>query len=377
MSPVTSSFAIAVLCALNLRGGDETSKAAPTPPVPSFVGIGDLAGGEFHSEVSAISADGSTIVGWSSSAETAKGQFQAYKWTRKSGMVALGSFDGRVRQSNAGATTHDGSFVVGDAGSDDGSQAALWNETLEVTAVGSLGGTPRWNTARGISEDGRFVVGCSVSPRGYEAFLWERGKEMVGLGDAAGGAFNSSAQTVTRDGGVIFGCASVPAGVHLFRWTPDDGMDVLGDLEGGGTFAEPYAATPDGALCVGRAQSPASGAERFEAFRWTESTGLVGLGDLEGGEFESWALDVTDDGATIVGFGTTDDGQEAVLWTRDGELHRVADLIADDPNADVEGWTLTWASAISADGRTIAGHGRDPSGHTQGWIWRVPEPATK
>jgi uncharacterized membrane protein len=152
---------------------------------------------------------------------------------------------------------------------------------------------------------------------------------------------------------------------------------ALGDLEGGGEFSEPYAATADGNLCVGRAQSAASGAERFEAFRWTEDDGLVGLGDLDGGEFESWALGVSDDGLTVVGFGTTAQGQEAMIWTQAAGMRRLAERIAEDPNADIAKWTLTYAAAISADGRTIAGHGRDPSGNVQAWVWRAPAPRAK
>ena len=44
--------------------------------------------------------------------------------------------------------------------------------------------------------------------------------------------------------------------------------------------------------------------------------------------------------------------------------------------AQLSGWTLTEARAISDDGLTIAGLGFDPHGNTQGWIATIPEPAT-
>ena len=343
------------------------------PPPTSFTPLGDLPGGDIHSEVTSLSGDGSTVVGWSSSGE-AEGGMQAFAWTAATGMRALPDLPGGAAQANAGGTTRDGTLIIGDSANADGPQAVLWDAERAIVALGHLEGGAHFSTARGLSEDGRFVVGCSACVHGYEAFVWSREKGLVGLGDAPGGAFNSSAQTVSADGRVIFGTANVEGGASLFRWVEGEGMRVLGDLPGGGAFAEPYAATPDGRVVVGRSLSAASG-ESFEAFRWSEeraSEGLQALGDLEGGAFESWALGVSADGQTVVGFGTSERGQEAVVWT-DGAPLRLAELIAQDPSASLQGWTLQWASAISADGRVIAGHGLDPEGHVQGWIWRVPD----
>jgi hypothetical protein len=44
--------------------------------------------------------------------------------------------------------------------------------------------------------------------------------------------------------------------------------------------------------------------------------------------------------------------------------------------AELNGWVLEEATAISADGFTIVGVGRDPSGITLGWVATVPEPQT-
>ncbi len=40
------------------------------------------------------------------------------------------------------------------------------------------------------------------------------------------------------------------------------------------------------------------------------------------------------------------------------------------------GWTLTTATAISADGLTIAGTGLNPDGFQEAWVAHVPEPAS-
>lgn len=366
---------------------------APSQSTSSFRGLGDLPGGESFSEVSGIAADGSTVVGWSASKDAAPGERQAYAWNAKDGMVPLPGPDARAGVpvpflenaggnggGNAGAASRDGRIVVGDSRGKTGPEAVFWDGDRKRHALPDLGGDGRFSTARGISDDGRFIVGCGTSPRGFEAFLWEEGKGMTPLGDAPGGAFNSSAQTVDHEGTVIFGSASVERGVNAFRWTREGGMKVLGDLPGGGEFSEPYAATPDGRVAVGRAQSTNSGSERFEGFRWSldrAENGLEALGDFDGGEFESWALGVSGDGKIVVGFGTTSQGQEAAIWTPEAGMQRLADRIAKDAGANPKGWTLTCAAAISEDGRTIAGHGRDPNGNTQAWIWQSPPPSQK
>ena len=48
---------------------------------------------------------------------------------------------------------------------------------------------------------------------------------------------------------------------------------------------------------------------------------------------------------------------------------------------DVSGWTLSSATAISADGFTIVGNGTNPSGQYEAWVANlsheaVPEPLT-
>lgn len=338
------------------------------PPAPAFRGIGDRPGGDRYSEVSGISPDGGTVVGWSSSAASAPfGERQAFRWTAKDGMVALKDLDGGPVRGNAGATSFDGSVIVGDSAGDDGSHAVYWKGG-EVFSIGAMSNGGHPFTARGVSPDGRRIVGCATLADGYEAFVWSS-DGIVGLGDLEGGATNSSAQTITQDGKVVFGTATAANGALAFRWTPDDGMVPLGDLPGGGTFSEPYGATPDGLVCVGRSLSRNSGYERFEGFRWSDDDGMVGIGDLEGGAFESWALGVSADGATIVGFGTTERGQEAMLWTEAGGMRRIADLIADDGIA-LDDWTLAWACGISGDGRVICGYGTHADGATEGWIWR-------
>jgi hypothetical protein len=51
------------------------------------------------------------------------------------------------------------------------------------------------------------------------------------------------------------------------------------------------------------------------------------------------------------------------------------DFLVNHGVSNLSGWKLDEATGVSADGRTIVGYGRGPSGH-EAWIATVPEPAT-
>ena len=75
----------------------------------NFQGLGDLPGGDFYSHAFDVSADGSTVVGWSRSASG----YEAFRWTSASGMVGLGDLSGGNFYSEAYGVSADGSTVVG------------------------------------------------------------------------------------------------------------------------------------------------------------------------------------------------------------------------------------------------------------------------
>ena len=76
---------------------------------PSFQGLGDLPGGIFDSRAFGVSADGSVVVGESSSASGT----EAFRWTSGGGIAGLGDLPGGGFSSRANAVSGDGSVVVG------------------------------------------------------------------------------------------------------------------------------------------------------------------------------------------------------------------------------------------------------------------------
>ena len=103
---------------------------------------------------------------------------------------------------------------------------------------------------------------------------------------------------------------------------------------------------------------------------------MVGLGDLPGGNFGSRAFATSADGAVIVGTGFSAPGAEAFVWTASDGIRSLRDLLVNDFGLNLTGWTLSYATDVSADGTTIVGTGVNPSGFNEGWIATIPEPAT-
>jgi probable HAF family extracellular repeat protein len=114
----------------------------------------------------------------------------------------------------------------------------------------------------------------------------------------------------------------------------------------------------------------AVGVLRTEAFRWTQATGIVGLGDLDGDGVFSAANAVSADGSIVVGSGRSAQGERAFLWDETNKMRNLQDVLVSEYGlgSALAGWTLQSAVAISADGKVIAGVGRNPDNQTESWL---------
>ncbi len=143
---------------------------------PSPVGLGHLQGGEEDSFATAVSADGSTIVGYGASASGR----MAFRWTAGEGMVGLDVLLGDESWSAAEGVSGDGLVVVGN--SDRG--GFLWTPQAgmrllpDVLLEKGLDPTASGWTELGvgaISPNGQFLVGGGVHHQAREAFLIDFG----------------------------------------------------------------------------------------------------------------------------------------------------------------------------------------------------------
>ncbi|MBY0307126.1 MAG: hypothetical protein K2Q09_00145 [Phycisphaerales bacterium] len=310
-----------------------------------FTGLGQAPGGT-TSKGAGVSADGSVVVG------TAQvgGVTRAFRWTSGGGVVLLAPIaGGEAGNATSAEVSDDGSVVVGSSAAGPGvSHAYRWTApggTLDLLTL--TGGTN--SVANGVSGDGQVVVGYSQSSEGQRAMSWTQAGGMVNLGALAG--FTSSlALGADADGSVVVGYAQTPGSARALRWVSGV-LEDLGTISGySSSFG--YACSSDGSVVVGRVSAVGVGGQPF---RWTPDGGMEGLGTLDG-DTSGFALGVSGDGNVVVGSSNAGSASRAYMWTRAAGL---TDLNVYLPTlgADLTGWTLTSATDISPDGRTIVGTG--------------------
>lgn len=181
------------------------------------VGLGFLPGASHNWSVAlAASQDASVIVGESANSTSTPGNnYEAFRWTSTEGMTGLGWLSGGLNMSYASAVSSDGTVVVGTSNSSNGFEAFLWTEAEGMMGLGGLSLANFYSEATGISADGSIVVGNSrsfQSGNSLEPFLWTRDGGMQSLSamllnrgvDLQGWQLNT-ASAISADGNVIVG----------------------------------------------------------------------------------------------------------------------------------------------------------------------------
>ncbi len=181
-----------------------------------------------YSEATAVSRDGTTIVGHS---QSSGGRSDAFVWRESTGMLVLPPL-ATTGSSIADAVNFDGSIIAGISGTQ--GSAALWVNGQPI----DLGIPPGWNSARarGLSDNGTVVAVTLSSATGLTAGVWtsQDGWEVL-------------SEYLARQG------VSVPAGWSLYSCTAvsADGLTFAGDAFSGTAFQGFVATIPaPGALPV-------------------------------------------------------------------------------------------------------------------------------
>jgi autotransporter-associated beta strand protein/probable HAF family extracellular repeat protein len=179
------------------------------------VALGDLAGGATESEAKRISADGTTIVGWGTSANGV----EAFRIVGSGSMTGLGDLPGGKYFSEASAVSADGAVVVGRSHSTKGPEAFCWSTATGIIGLGDLPGGAFCSEATGVSGDGSIVVGTSASALDTDVFVWNAAGGMRSLAalcraanvDLTGWRFTYSRPVISENGDVLSGDAISPA----------------------------------------------------------------------------------------------------------------------------------------------------------------------
>jgi probable HAF family extracellular repeat protein len=276
-----------------------------------MVPLTDLPTGGFESGASAVDADGSVIAGYGTAATT-----EAASWTSPLyAPTSLGTLGGANPFSRANGISADGSVIVGETSTAAGTEAFVWTSGGMV----SIGDFPTGGTssvANAVSDDGSVVVGGGLhaGPSG-EAFRWEA-NVMVGLGDLAGGSADSIALGISGDGSTVVGSSNSGNGLEAFVWTVGSGIQPLGDLAGGTFESRAHDASGNGGLIVGYGTD----ADGQRAVIWSSGTlfdlNVIAAAVLPAGWVLEEAFGISSDGLSIVGRANNPDGNNEAFLLR-------------------------------------------------------------
>jgi probable HAF family extracellular repeat protein len=286
----------------------------------------------------------------------------AVTWTSAGGIVALAYYSGG-NYSIANAISADGTTVVGYANDAGGASinAVRWVNGV-VSSLGSLGGFAT-SMAYDVSADGSVIVGTSYVPNDFNrhGFRWFNGV-MTDIGSLGNG--DTYAQKVSADGSTVAGQS---AGIG-FRWNSGTMIPIL--LPGGG-YSEIGAMTPDGSAVVGSADD---GNGNNHAFRWKNGV-VTDLTPTELEPYV-YSTGVSNNGEVVVGWRSVNQSLVNTLawrWTEATGKVELNTLLA-NAGVDMTGINLRKANGVSGDGQYIAGTGLF-NGATRAFLLRYDDGA--
>lgn len=314
--------------------------------------------------VTDLSADGHVAVGLTNST------FDIFRWAAAGGMENIG---GSTAFLGIGAgdprINHDGTRISATIATDDSlnitlglwSRQAGW-EQLPMPA-GSVAESANLGSAWNVSGDGSTVVGLFwLEGARAHASAWSAAGGPVDLGSQGG---DSRANAASYDGSVVAGWS---ADTQTGTWQPtvwEGGtMTVLQDS---GPITELKWVSPDGNTLAGQFENPDTG--QAEAALYFRDAGAplgwspVSLGVLPGTSSEdgrSMILEATADASMVIGlnyfstFNRTD-----FVWTVDQGMMTATDFLAQAGATFPTTYRVERLTAVSDDGRYLAGYGYD------------------
>ena len=337
-----------------------------------FMGLGDLPGGEFRSQAVALSPDGSVVIGTSRVGTTFSSE-QAFRWTRDTGMVALGSIG---NTSSVADMSADGLTIIGSTGNNIftepiNSKPYRWTKSGGMEILGLPSGFSHASANR-ITADGDTIYG-SASDDGFKIV----GVRWTNLGaedlSTVIGLSKFHIADVSTDGSMIAGINYEPR--QGFVWSQTTGVQIITQPEYPNRPCDPVRISADGSTVVGNFLNGGG-------FRWSAQRGLVPLENLPDGSIPGAPSGVSADGSIIIGRLYDSAASRPWIWDQlHGTRYLDQALISDYGLASsLTGWTLDGIYFdISGDGRTIVGRGFGPRG-LEGFIaylgTPVPEPST-
>ncbi len=258
----------------------------------------------------------------------------------------------------------------------------------EWTTLGNLGTVIDGSLSLGksISADGNTVTGYLWRDPQHHALAtaWNDSEGFMNIGDD-----NISTQTVavSHDGSVIAGGQYYNGSwkAALWRKNPAGGYYPFQPL-----LLDPSGSPDDAANLLSGASAVSSSGEwvggigvydfNVQPWIWNETTGAIMLGNIGSDEdYMGHVLDIYHQGNTLIVIGIyiglTVDAVPVTpfIWTQTNGLQNLNDYVTQTLGIDLDGMELITASAISTDGRYIAGQAYNPNLGSRTYILKVSD----
>lgn len=318
-------------------------------PTLLLFGTVPAVGAGFHplslpgSQLGALSADGLSAAG--GVVDGASGGFHWHAGTPP--QLLAGAVSAR-------AISASGRYVAGSSLDAEQREVATWWDADGIAHP--LGGLPGadalagvLSVGYGVTDQPRVVGTATIAGRNSSAFAWTASDGMRALTTAATA---SGAVGVSSDGRRVFGwSAQADATRHAALW---HGVRFHGAADISAATDELIGANRAATILLGIASDDA-GVET--PYRWTPDTRTAQISATPIPAQRTRFGASSDDGRVLAG-ATGSGGQRiAVIWTQGGGSVRLDAFLAAHGVAVPSGWTLTAATAVSADGRHVGGFG--------------------
>jgi uncharacterized membrane protein len=313
-----------------------------------------------------VSADGSAVVG------VMPGTYEVFRWTAASGVVPLGMCSGCVlgRVGSMPSISEDGRVIAGSILTADSlyvtpglwREATGWQQLIPPVPADCGLLDDAYGSGWAVSGDGLVAGGLywrPGQPGGLaHAFRWS---ETGGFADLGSSGRDSRVCAADHDGSVLVGWDSDPDDAHWRATAWVDG--VMTTLSLSPAFTEAHAVTPDGLTIAGMDYDDVKHKGIAALWKWNGAAwDRTVLGVLPGTFAyygEAHALDLTADARTVVGFNRYDNVSSAgFLWSAATGMREATQFLAEQGITLPGDFVLTTLTAISEDGRTIAGAGQ-------------------
>jgi len=305
-------------------------------------------------------------------------------------MQGLSELAGSASQTYLGFVSGDGSVIVGLSPTvSSGPRPFYWTETTGIQPLQTtIDSTEYGANVVSVSEDGSNVVGyLYTGSNGNQDYLkpayWSNGQLQVLLPPDYPTTFyyprtGAEARAVSPDGStVLISLENLPVSKN-YLWSQANGFtELISENNGNRVVLSEMSGNQQyfaGIQMIGGEYDQIN-----QGLIWSEDSGLVLFDMLEGRE-SCAPMDMSFDGSVVVGMAWDLmqwlPSSRAFIWTSQDGIQLLSDVLANnyglmDP---LSGWTLTSATGISADGRTICGYGINPDGNQEGWVVTIPEP---